>query len=45
MTISKTSKIKADTRIYIVNVNWSGYIIEDCVIDDLVIFIPIPQKA
>ena len=40
MTISKTSKIKADTRIYIVNGNWSGYIIEDCVTGDLIFFIP-----
>lgn len=40
MTISKTSKIKANTGIYVVNGAWAGYFIEDCVTGDLVLFIP-----
>ena len=40
MTISKTSKIEKNTRIYVVNGAWAGYFIEDCVTGDLVLFIP-----
>lgn len=41
MTISKSSKIKENTSVYIVNGNWTGYVIKDCVTGDLVLFIPI----
>lgn len=44
MTISKSSKIKENTSVYIVNGNWTGYIIRDCVTDDLLLFIPIPNS-
>ena len=45
MTISKLSKIKANTRIYVVNGAWAGYFIEDCVTKDLVLFIPTPHNG
>lgn len=41
MTISKTSKIEENTAIYIVNGNWTAYVVSDCVTGDLVLFIPI----
>lgn len=41
MTISKSSKIKENTQIYIVNGNWSAFAVRDCVTGDLVLFIPI----
>lgn len=44
MTISRTSKIKANTGIYVVNGAWAGYFIEDCVTSDLVLFIPTPHN-
>lgn len=44
MTISKSSKIEENTSIYVVNGCWSGYIVRDCVTDDLLLFIPIPNS-
>ena len=44
MTISKTSEIKANTRVYVVNGAWAGYFIEDCVTGNLVLFIPTPHN-
>lgn len=39
--LSKSSKVEENTSIYIVNGNWTGYVIKDCVTGDLVLFIPI----
>jgi hypothetical protein len=44
MTISKSSKIEENTSIYVVNGCWSGYIVRDCVTDDLLLFIPMPNS-
>ena len=41
MTISKSSKIEENTAIYIVNGNWTAFVVKDCVTGDLVLFIPI----
>lgn len=40
MTISKSSKIEENTAIYIVNGNWTAFVVKDCVTGDLVLFIP-----
>lgn len=44
MTISKSSKIEENTRVYVVNGCWAGYIVRDCVTDDLLLFIPAPNS-
>ena len=41
MTISKSSMIEENTAVYVVNGNWTGYVVRDCVTGDLVLFIPI----
>lgn len=43
MTISKSSKIEENTAVYVVNGNWAGYIVRDCVTGDLLLVIPIPH--
>ena len=40
MTISKSSMIKENTAVYVVNGNWTGYAVRDCVTGDLILFIP-----
>lgn len=42
--LSKSSKIEENTSIYVVNGCWSGYIVRDCVTDDLLLFIPMPNS-
>lgn len=42
--LSKLSKIEENTAIYVVNGCWTGYIVRDCVTDDLHLFIPIPNS-
>ena len=42
--LSKSSKIEENTAIYVVNGCWTGYIVRDCVTDDLHLFIPIPNS-
>lgn len=39
--LSKSSKIEENTAVYIVNGNWTAYVIRDCVTGDLVLYIPI----
>lgn len=41
MTISKSSMIEENTAVYVVNGAWFGYIVRDCVTNDLLLFIPI----
>ena len=43
MTISKSSKIEENTRIYIINGNYFAYIIRDCLTKELIMYIPIPK--
>lgn len=43
MTISKSSKIEENTAVYVVNGNWAGYIVRDCVTDNLLLVVPIPH--
>lgn len=38
--LSKSSKIEENTAVYVVNGCWTGYIVRDCVTDDLILFIP-----
>ena len=40
--LSKSSKIEENTAVYVVNGNWAGYIVRDCVTDNLLLVIPIP---
>lgn len=42
--LSKSSKIEENTAIYVVNGCWTGYIVRDCVTDDLHLFIPMPNS-
>lgn len=42
--LSKSSKIEENTAVYVVNGCWTGYIVRDCVTDDLHLFIPIPNS-
>ena len=41
--LSKSSKIEENTAVYVVNGNWAGYIVRDCVTDNLLLVIPIPH--
>ena len=41
--LSKSSKIEENTAIYVVNGNWAGYIVRDCVTDNLLLVVPIPH--
>lgn len=43
MTISKSSMIEENTAVYVVNGNWTGFIVRDCVTDNLLLVIPIPH--
>ena len=43
MSISKSSKIKEHTRIYIRNGRWYGYIVRDYATNKLVLYIPSPR--
>lgn len=43
MTISKSSMIEENTAVYVVNGNWAGYIVRDCVTDNLLLVVPIPH--
>ena len=42
--LSKSSEIEENTAVYVVNGCWTGYIVRDCVTDDLHLFIPIPNS-
>lgn len=42
--LSKSSKVEENTAVYVVNGCWTGYIVRDCVTDDLHLFIPIPNS-
>ena len=41
--LSKSSKIEENTAVYVVNGNWTGFIVRDCVTDNLLLVIPIPH--
>lgn len=41
--LSKSSKIEENTAVYVVNGNWAGYIVRDCVTDNLLLVVPIPH--
>lgn len=41
--LSKSSKIEENTAVYVVNGNWAGYIVRDCVTDNLLFVVPIPH--
>ena len=41
--LSKSSKIEENTAVYVVNENWAGYIVRDCVTDNLLFVVPIPH--
>ena len=43
MALSKSSKIEENTAVYVVNGNWTGFIVRDCVTDNLLLVIPIPH--
>lgn len=43
MTISKSSMIEENTAVYVVNGHWTGYVVRDCVTDDLLLVVPIPH--
>ena len=43
MTISKLSKIKENTKIFIVKGRWSAYVIRDCLTKELVLYMPYPH--
>lgn len=43
MTISRSSKIEENTKIYIINGNWIAYILKDCITKELIMYIPIPK--
>lgn len=42
--LSKSSEIEENTAVWVVNGCWTGYIVRDCVTDDLHLFIPIPNS-
>ena len=42
--LSKSSEVEENTAVYVVNGCWTGYIVRDCVTDDLHLFIPIPNS-
>lgn len=41
--LSKSSMIEENTAVYVVNGNWTGYIVRDCVTGNLLLVIPIPH--
>ena len=41
--LSKSSKIEENTAVYVVNGNWAGYIVRDCVTGNLLLVVPIPH--
>ena len=41
--LSKSSKIEENTAVYVVDGNWAGYIVRDCVTDNLLLVVPIPH--
>lgn len=43
MALSKSSKIEENIAVYVVNGNWTGFIVRDCVTDNLLLVIPIPH--
>lgn len=43
MTISKSSMIEENTAVYVVNGNWTAFVVRDCVTGDLLLVIPIPH--
>ena len=45
MTISRSSKIEENTRIYIINGDYFAYIIRDCLTKELILYIPIPISS
>lgn len=45
MTILRTSKIKENTSIYIINGHWIAYIVKDCITKELIMYIPIPTYS
>lgn len=43
MIIQKSSKIKENTRIYIINGRWHAYIIRDSATKELMLYMPSPR--